>query len=71
MVVRIIVFFHSVIPTGECQQLVSTLIMGPTISFSKETHILNNQSPDEIQLIAEIAVFFRVLPYLFLTSLTY
>lgn len=28
MVVRIIVFF-SVIPTGECQQLVSTLIMGP------------------------------------------
>lgn len=33
--------------------------------------MLNDQCPDEIQLIAEIAVFFSVLPYLFLTSLTY
>lgn len=43
----------------------------PYSLFSKETHRLNYQSPNEIQLIAEIAVFFSVLPYLFLTSLTY
>lgn len=72
MVVRIIILFLVVISTGELQPPVATLRVGPHISrFSKETYRLNYQSPDEIQLIAEIAVFFSVLPYLFLTSLTY
>lgn len=38
---------------------------------SKKTYIVNDQSPNEIPLIAEIAVSFRVLPHLFLTSLIY
>lgn len=67
MVADTILFFHIIISTPAVGLYMDNGT--PTIALSKE--ILNDQSPHEIQLIAEIAfLFWVVLPYLFLTSLT-